>query len=186
MEILQMEHPVFIVPGIGNSGPLHWQSLWQAAHPDWRRLSVDDWDRVECDDWVSRIERQLPSNGAEPVIAAHSLGCLAVAHWAARFGRPIRGALLVAVPEHAAPAFPREDTSGFEPLPNKRLPFPTIVVASSNDPYGSQQHARACAAAWGSEFVDVGERGHINAASHLGDWPDGIRLLERLMSASRD
>ena len=175
-----MDYPVFIVPGIGNSGPLHWQSLWQAAHPDWQRLSVDDWDRVACDDWVSQIERQLPANGSAPIIVAHSLGCLAVAHWAARYGRAIRGALLVAVPDPAAPAFPRAATSGFEPLPSKRLPFPTIVVASTDDPYGSAQHARACAAAWGSEFVDLGARGHINAASNLGDWPDGLRLLDRM------
>jgi len=82
MESWQMDHPVFVVPGIGNSGPLHWQSVWQAAHPDWRRLVVEDWDQVVCDDWVSAIERQVAESGEDTVIVAHSLGCLAVVHWA--------------------------------------------------------------------------------------------------------
>jgi predicted alpha/beta hydrolase family esterase len=180
MEIWQMDYPVLVVPGIGNSGPLHWQSVWQAAHPDWQRLAVEDWDYVVCDDWVSAIERQLAANGRETVIAAHSLGCLAVVHWAARYARKIRGVLLVAVPDPASPAFPRVAASGFAPLPSERLPFPTTVVSSTNDPYGSVDHARTCAAAWGSELVEVGAKGHLNADSNLGNWPEGFRLLEKM------
>jgi uncharacterized protein len=175
-----MDYPVLVVPGIGNSGPTHWQTLWQATHPDWQRLAVGDWDRVVCDDWVSAIERQVASRRNESVIVAHSLGCLAVVHWAARHAYRIRGALLVAVPDPAAPAFPRTAASGFAPLPLEQLPFPTIVVTSTNDPYGSEDHARACAAAWGSELVEVGARGHLNADSNLGLWPEGFRLLETL------
>ncbi|MBN3817358.1 alpha/beta hydrolase [Paraburkholderia sp. Se-20369] len=175
-----MDYPVLVVPGIGNSGPLHWQSVWQAAHSDWQRLAVEDWDDVRCDDWVSAIERQLAANGRETVIVAHSLGCLAVAHWAARHARKIRGALLVAVPDPESPAFPRVAARGFAPLPSERLPFPTTIVSSSNDPYGSMGHARACSAAWGSELVEVGAMGHLNANSNLGDWPEGFRLLEKM------
>jgi predicted alpha/beta hydrolase family esterase len=175
-----MDHPVFVVPGIGNSGSSHWQSLWQASNPSWRRLEVDDWDYVVCNDWVSAIERQLAAADKETVLVAHSLGCLAVAHWAARYKKKIRGALLVAVPDPESPAFPRAATSGFAPLPPTRLPFSTTVVASTNDPYGSVNHARACAAAWGSEFVEVGAKGHINSESNLGDWPEGFRLLQKM------
>jgi predicted alpha/beta hydrolase family esterase len=175
-----MDHPVFVVPGIGNSGPLHWQSVWETEHPDWRRLIVEDWNQVACDDWVSAIERQVAENGDDTVIVAHSLGCLAVAHWATRHARRIRGALLVAVPDPSTPAFPASAATGFAPLPSKRLPFPTLVVASSNDPYGSADHARRCAKAWGSELVEVGEKGHLNSDSKLGDWPEGFRLLQSL------
>ena len=175
-----MDCPVFIVPGIGNSGPSHWQSLWQAAHRDWHRLTVEDWDRVACDEWVSAIDRQLPAAANETIVIAHSLGCLAVAHWARRCGRKIRGALLVAVPDPTSPAFPRNAARGFEPLPAERLPFPTTIVSSSNDPYGSAPHARACAAAWGRELVEVGAKGHLNADSNLGDWTEGLQLLRRM------
>jgi uncharacterized protein len=169
-----MDQNILIVPGIGNSGPLHWQSLWQAARPGWRRLAVPDWDQVRCADWVAALEAQAPRGG---IIVAHSLGCLAVAHWAAR--GMLHGALLVAVPDPHGPAFP-DAASGFAPLPMERLPFPTIIAASSNDPYGSMEHARVCASAWGSELVSMGAHGHLNAASGLGGWPAGWRLLERL------
>ena len=180
MESWQMGYPVFVVPGIGNSGPLHWQSVWQTAHPDWRRLVVEDWDQVVCDDWISAIERQVAECGDDTVIVAHSLGCLAVVHWAARHSRRIRGALLVAVPDPVTPAFPAANATGFVPLPSERLPFPTIVVSSSNDPYGGADYTRRCANAWSSTLVEVGEKGHLNADSDLGDWPEGLRLLQSL------
>ncbi|MFM0598249.1 RBBP9/YdeN family alpha/beta hydrolase [Paraburkholderia dilworthii] len=173
-----MDHPVFVVPGIGNSGPSHWQSVWQATHSDWRRLEVEDWDQVVCDDWVSAIERQVAEIGEETVIVAHSLGCLAVVHWAARHATRIRGALLVAVPDPAAPVFPAVVASGFTPLPSEPLPFRTTIVSSTNDPYGSSDFARARAAAWGSELIDVGAQGHLNGESGLGDWRQGFKLLE--------
>lgn len=176
-----MENPVFIVPGHGNSGAAHWQSIWQSTRPEWRRLQVDDWDLAVCDEWVSALDRQAGAMGSDLVVVAHSLGCLAVAHWAVRCSPRIRGALLVAVPDPRAAAYPAETSLGFEPLPSARLPFPSIVVASSDDPYGSAAYARERANAWGSEFVEVGARGHINGASGLGDWPEGYRLLQRLL-----
>lgn len=179
-----MNDPVLIVPGIGNSGPAHWQSLWQATHPDWQRLAVDDWNEVVCEDWIATIERQLTAIGKEAVIVAHSLGCLAVVHWAARSKLTIRGALLVAVPDPASAAFPREAVSGFAPVPLQPLPFPTTVVASSNDPYGSIEYARDCARGWRSELVEVGAKGHLNAASNLGNWPEGFELLQGMTPAN--
>lgn len=176
-----MGNPVFIVPGHGNSGAAHWQSIWQSTRPEWRRLQVDDWDLAVCDEWVSALDRQAGAMGRDLVVVAHSLGCLAVAHWAVRCSPLIRGALLVAVPDPRAAAYPAETSLGFEPLPSARLPFPSIVVASSDDPYGSAAYARGRANAWGSEFVEVGARGHINGASGLGDWPEGHGLLQRLL-----
>jgi predicted alpha/beta hydrolase family esterase len=178
-----MDDPVFIVPGIGNSGPGHWQSLWQDAHSQWRRLIVDDWDHVECDDWISAIDLQIGPRPADTVIVAHSLGCLAVAHWAARSGARVRGALLVAVPDPEAPVFPKAAATGFAPLPSAKLAFPSMVVSSSNDPYGSEDHARKYAAAWGSEWLDAGARGHLNGQSDLGDWTEGLKLVKKLQSA---
>ncbi|WP_174364720.1 alpha/beta hydrolase, partial [uncultured Caballeronia sp.] len=42
--------------------------------------------------------------------------------------------------------------------------------------------ARACAAAWGSKWIDAGARGHLNAQSGLGDWADGLKLVEKLQA----
>jgi predicted alpha/beta hydrolase family esterase len=175
---------ILIVPGIGNSGPDHWQSRWQASHEGMRRLEVGSWDQPECGDWVAAIERTMRALGPDTLIVAHSLGCLAVAHWAAAAGHAAcRGALLVAVPDPHGPAFPAA-AHGFAPLPERHFDFPSLIVASEDDPYAAPEHARRCAQAWGSRLHRAGKLGHINAASGLGDWEPGWQLLEALRRSS--
>jgi uncharacterized protein len=171
--------PVLILPGIGGSGPLHWQSRWQALEPTYRRVEMPDWDRPELSVWVRMLDAAVSAAATAPVIVAHSLGCLAVAHWAAGGGRA-RAALLVAAPDPAGPSFP-EVARSFSPVPLVSLGFPSRVVASRNDPYGRFEFAERCAAAWGSALTDVGAAGHINADSALGDWPVGRQLLADLL-----
>jgi predicted alpha/beta hydrolase family esterase len=171
--------PVLIVPGIGGSGSEHWQSRWQVLEPAYRRVQVPDWDRPELEAWISALAAAVAAAPAPPVLVAHSLGCLTVAHWAARGGRA-RAALLVAVPDPRGPEFPQEAAS-FGPLPLTPIPFPTRVVASRNDSYGSLEFAASCAKAWGSELSDIGNAGHINADSGLGAWPAGRQLLAALL-----
>jgi predicted alpha/beta hydrolase family esterase len=65
-------------------------------------------------------------------------------------------------------------------MPLRRLPFPSVVVASTDDPYVTTERARRFAEAWGSRFVTVGDAGHINSQSSLGDWPAGFALLQEL------
>jgi predicted alpha/beta hydrolase family esterase len=172
--------PILVLPGIGNSGPDHWQTRWERRHPNVRRVQQDDWDRPRRDAWVARLEAAVRTSGPDTVLVAHSLGCLLLAHWAASTVLPVRAAMLVAVPDPQGPAFPPEAT-GFHPLPLRRLPFRSLVVASRDDPYGGLPQAQRCAAAWGSRLVDAGALGHINAASGLGDWPQGLAWLEELL-----
>lgn len=172
-----MSRPVLILPGYGNSGPAHWQSLWEAAHPDFRRVPQRDWENPACAEWVATLEESVRAAGPDCVIVAHSLGCLALARWAAAPHAPTRAALLVAVPDPNGPNFPPQAT-GFAPVAATRFTFPSTVVASSDDPYGSLANASTLATAWGSAFIDLGPRGHINADSGLGDWPQGFALLQ--------
>lgn len=168
--------PVLLVPGIGNSGPDHWQSRWEARHPSYLRVQQQDWDHPIASIWNEALEEAVAAAGSGVVIAAHSLGCLLVVNWAVRTALPIRGALLVAVPDPAGPLFPTEAT-GFSEVASSRLPFPSTIVASTNDPYGSLSHSQLLATSWGSRFVDIGAAGHINASSGLGDWPAGTDLV---------
>lgn len=176
-----MDTTVLILPGIGNSDPAHWQSRWEAAHPSFQRVTQRDWDHPVLSEWTDRLEQAVAAAGPDIVLVAHSLGCLTAAHWAAVTTQRIRAALLVATPDPAGPAFPREAT-GFAEQPIQPLPFRSRLVASSNDPYASLSHAQACAAAWGSELVLIGDAGHINAASGFGDWPQGLELLRGLLA----
>jgi hypothetical protein len=125
------------------------------------------------------LDRAVRVAPADVLIAAHSLGALLVTHWLARTGVRIGGALLVAVPDPEAPSFPAQ-ARGFAPVSRVRLDCPSIVVASSDDPYGDLPFVAQCAQSWGSRLVNIGKAGHINAASGLGAWQDGHRLLESL------
>ncbi|MGH8206907.1 MAG: RBBP9/YdeN family alpha/beta hydrolase [Steroidobacteraceae bacterium] len=171
--------PVLILPGRGNSDPQHWQSLWEAANPGFQRVIQDEWERVECTAWQQRVESAVAAAGSGTVLAAHSLGCLLAVHWAAHARGRIRGALLVGVPDPSRASFPPE-LVGFAPVPMQKLPFASIVVASTNDVYGSWEYSRACAAAWGSRLVTIGAAGHINTASGFGPWHEGFALLDEL------
>jgi predicted alpha/beta hydrolase family esterase len=93
----------------------------------------------------------------------------------------VAGALLVAVPDPAGRQFPAA-AIGFAPVPPGPMPCPSLVVASRDDPYASIEYARQRADSWRSRLVDIGEAGHINAASGLGDWSAGHDLLSSLAS----
>lgn len=170
-----MEIPVLVLPGFGNSGPGHWQTLWEERHPAWRRVDLGQWDAPRCSDWINALDSFLARYETPPILVAHSLACLLVAHWAQQSTASIRGAFLVAVPDPASPYFPVA-AQGFSPVPMRRLSFPSMVIASRNDSFGSFEHAQRCAIAWGSRCVDVGDVGHINADSGIGDWPSGYAL----------
>ena len=169
------------VPGVTNSSPQHWQSLWEAQFPDkFRRIEQANWDTPTCHDWIETIEKEVQKSKPENVVLiAHSLGCTAVAHWAKRFGTKIKGAFLVAPSDVEAKSY-TFDTKGFAPIPLDKLPFPSLVAASGNDEYVTLERAKFFADAWGSEFVNVGAKGHINANAGFGEWNEGLELLKRL------
>lgn len=172
-----MECDVLILAGLWNSGPDHWQTHWERKHPEWKRAPHRDWNNPGCDEWVAEVDAAIAECEGAPVLVAHSLACVTVAKWA-ESGSPLKiaGAFLVAPSDVDAPGYPVE-AEGFGPMPMKKLPFPSMVVASSNDQYVTLERARAFAAAWGSKFVEIGEAGHINGASGYGEWPEGERML---------
>ena len=166
----------FTLPGIYNSGPEHWQTLWERDDPSIVRIEQRDWDHPEADAWSQEIENAIRSVTKRVILVAHSCGATAVAHWAQRFTPDIAGAFLVAPPD-CARADIEEGVRNFGPVPLERLPFPSMVVASEDDPYCEFETARGFANSWGASFVSMGSSGHINAASGHGPWPEGKRLL---------
>jgi predicted alpha/beta hydrolase family esterase len=171
--------PVLIVPGWGDSGPSHWQTLWGQANPDFRRVVQRDWEHAVCAEWAETLARAIRAVAQPIVLVAHSLGCIALAHCVRGGGLPVHGALLVAPPDVEHPDFPPV-IEGFAPVPREPFGFPSVVVASRNDPFGDFERSRALAGAWGSRFVDAGASGHLNADAGFGPWPLGERLLAEL------
>ncbi|MES2938151.1 MAG: alpha/beta hydrolase [Pseudomonadota bacterium] len=172
---------VLIVPGWRDSGPRHWQSLWAQGLPGARRVVQDNWVTPTREAWLSTIERYIAEIDGPVVLAAHSLGCIASVSLPREAVRNVVGALLV------APANPerRAALAGFAPVPFDPLPYPSVVVGSTNDPYCSARLTAAFAKSWGSEYVRVPGAGHINVASGHGDWPLGFALLQSLLVRGR-
>ena len=172
---------VLILPGWQNSGPDHWQSRWEVLH-GFRRVDQHDWMTPRRGDWIARLEDVLLGCDGPVVLVAHSLGCILTAAWAevSRSTDRVQGALLVAPGdperEELRPLLP-----SWAPIVRQRLPFPAILVGSRDDPYCTFERAQGFAADWGARFIDLGNAGHINADSGLGDWPQGHAWLAELM-----
>ncbi len=170
-------HNVLLLPGWQNSGPDHWQSRWEALH-GYRRVDQHDWMTPKRGDWIARLEDVILGCDGPVVLVAHSLGCILTAAWAqvSRSTARVQGALLVAPGDTERDAL-RDVLPSWAPIVRQRLPFPSVLVGSRNDPYGALARVQELASDWGSRWVDLGEAGHINAESGLGDWPAGHALL---------
>jgi predicted alpha/beta hydrolase family esterase len=169
--------PAIIVPGLGGSEPEHWQSRFEASLPRAIRISGIDWDRPHLSVWTNSLLRAVEQQ-PNSVLIAHSLGCALIAQAAMRHPHlPVAGAMLVAPADiDASPAVP-ESLGSFAGVPQRALPFPSIVIASTNDPYMTPGRARIFASAWGAQLINIGACGHINVASGFGHWPEGQRIL---------
>jgi predicted alpha/beta hydrolase family esterase len=176
--------PILIVPGLGGSGQHHWQTYLERSFPGASRVHQDDWDRPDREAWTERLAAAVDA-APGAVLVAHSLGCAVVVHAAAaRPDLPVAAALLVAPAdvdrdrEHDA----TDRLHGFAPMPCTALPFRSVVVASTDDPYLTVARARAFADDWGAEFIEAGALGHINVDAGFGPWSDGERMLRRLIT----
>ena len=179
---------ILILPGFGNSEPDHWQSRWEAKLSTARRVVVADWEKAQRRQWVDALVAAVEATTRPAIVVAHSLGVFTTVHAAPRLAGKVAGAFLVGPSDWDREELLPGVAHDFAPVPLVPLPFPSVVVASRNDPYCDFERAEAFAAAWGSEFVDAGESGHINVASGHGPWPEGLMrfagFLQKLGSAA--
>jgi predicted alpha/beta hydrolase family esterase len=177
------DYDFLILPGLSNSGAEHWQSYWSLAFRNSSRILEDDWDHPKLAAWLSRLDAAIAAGTRPAVLICHSLSCSLAAHWAARNSKGrVAAAFIVAPADVESADRTPESTRNFAPIPRTPFPVPTLVVASTNDPYVRLDRAQAFAASWGADFCNVGELGHINADSKLGFWPQGLVLLGQLLA----
>ncbi|GGY65952.1 RBBP9/YdeN family alpha/beta hydrolase [Pseudoduganella albidiflava] len=170
---------VLVAPGLHDSGPEHWQSRWQRLYPAFERVCQDDWSDPVLPAWRARVDEVRRRDDRPTLIVAHSFGCLASVHSVAADPANVAGLLLV------APADP--DKFGVAALlPREPLPVPSILIASTNDPWMPLERARQWAQHWGSSFIDAGALGHINAESGLRDWLFGQQQLQFLVDRAQN
>jgi predicted alpha/beta hydrolase family esterase len=155
-----------IVPGLHGSGAEHWQSWLQGQVDGAVRVVQDDWSTPDLERWSARVADTLAALGPGPhVVVAHSFGCLATVRATLRRPSPDIAQLLL-----VAPAEPnRFDVASL--LPQGRLAVPSCVVASDNDPWMTATQAHAWARRWGSDWINLGNAGHVNVDSGYGPFP---------------
>ncbi|ASP77142.1 RBBP9/YdeN family alpha/beta hydrolase [Sinorhizobium meliloti] len=179
------ETHILIVPGYTNSGPNHWQTRWERKLSTARRVEQAEWSKPVREDWVARMIEEVNAAEKPVVIVAHSLGVATAIHALPHCTRQIAGAFLVAPPDVANPTIRPKHLMTFGPYPRDPLPFPSVMVASRNDSFGSYEHAGDIANAWGSLLVDAGDAGHINTESGHGPWPEGSMVFAQFLSRLR-
>jgi len=178
---------ILVQPGYASSGDDHWQTHWENAY-GYRRIEQTDWLMPQVEDWTHQIELAVSKCPGKVILVAHSLGCIAIAHWAKKtlLSPRIVGALLVAPADVESPYHTPDEVRNFSPIPLSPLGFRSTVIASQNDPFMEMPKSRGLAEVWGAEFVDAGKLGHINSEAKLELWPDGHRHLLDLLVERTD
>lgn len=176
------ETDILIIPGIGMTEADHWARRWAIKMPTAQVVEQAEWDKPDLETWLKTIEHAVMMSTRPVALVGHSLGCIAIAHLASRLvDTKVRGAFLVAVPDLEGNADVPKAAAAFKPVPREPLPFPSFVIGSENDPLSSAEHTADISSAWGSEFHNAGEAGHINTASGHGPWPEGMMMFARFM-----
>ena len=179
------EADILIVPGLGAIGPDHWQRRWGTRFSTGHFVVPESGDRRTLEPWVETIRHDIMMATRPVVLVAHSLGVSAVVHAAAGLhDAKVRGAFLVAPPDHEGKTLP-DHAAPFGHVPRDPLPFPSMLIASTSDPYCSVERAADLAACWASDFHLAGPAGHFDTASGHGPWPEGLVMFTRLMQRLR-
>lgn len=173
---------ILIIPGYTNSGPDHWQTRWEEKLSSARRVEQAEWSKPVLADWKANLVAAVNEATKPVVLVAHSLGVATAVQAVPEFRTKVAGAFFVAPPDVANPQVRPKHLMTFGPYPREPLPFPSITVASRNDPFCAFEVAEDIAGAWGSLFIDAGERGHINAESGHGPWPEGTLTFAKFVS----
>jgi predicted alpha/beta hydrolase family esterase len=177
---------ILMVPGLRDHVPEHWQTLLEQKLPKAASVPRMERDKLSCIAWVTELDRTLAAIDGPIILVAHSAGVMITVHWAQRHRRAVHGALFAAPPDFESPlpeGYPTQDVlreNGWLPTPRSRLPFPSIVAASTNDPLGRFERVAELAAAWGSRLVDVGAVGHLNPAAGYGEWARAEAFIAEL------
>ena len=178
-----MEYTLLIVPGLGNSGVQHWQTYWLKLFPNSQKLIQENWDKPKLEDWLDALNKKIATIEGPIVLVAHSLGSILVNHWTkTSYDNKVIAALLVAPADVDSITHTPPETWNFAPIPQTPLPYPSMVITTDDDPYIATEKAKLLADVWGSKFVNVGLKGHLNTASNLAYWEEGQLLFQELIA----
>ncbi|MEY3416651.1 MAG: hypothetical protein RL711_6 [Bacteroidota bacterium] len=173
-----MDTNYLIIPGFGNSDQKHWQTYFEKHLTNCVRVQQKSWEKPIRNDWLRAIyEAVMQYNPTSVVLISHSMGGIAIAHWAREFNIKIKGAMIVAPPDLENP-WQDLGFESFVPIPLLKFPFPSMIIASLDDHWASKERTQAFAQNWGSKLLFLNDAGHINTTSGYGEWKEGLRILK--------
>ncbi len=177
------ETSILVIAGYSGAAAIgegHWQQRMVSKLSTAKIVEQDDWFYGSLSKAVAALVAAVKATDKPVVFVAHSAGCILVAHAVAALREAgvlvrIKGAFLVAPPsqQELEKLEPKIDAQMVK-VPREPLPFVSIVIASSNDHFSTLEQSADIASAWGSDFVNAGEQGHINIDSGHGPWPEGM------------
>lgn len=147
-----------------------------------RRVKQAHWSKPVCEEWVNEVKIAITQAQKPVFIIAHSLGVPTAIQATLPNAGKIYGAFFVALPDVSNEKIRPKHLKTFGPYPRKKLPFPSVVIASRNDEFCQFSVAENLANDWGALFVDAGQSGHINAESGHGPWPEGLMVLSHFLA----
>lgn len=174
---------IFFVPGVEGAPDGHWLSRWQTKLSTGRMIHLSRPDAPDADRWRSELLTQVESTKGPIALVGHGLGAGLIALVAAELPERVKGGFLVAPP--ALPNSENEHLAKFGEYSREPLMFPSLYIASRNDPDCPFDRAEEQAGDWGSLFIDAGESGRIDDASGHGPWPEGSLTFARFISRLR-
>jgi len=170
---------LLIVPRIGGPDQGDWPSRWAAKLSTARFVMACGGQARTAEAWREAIHKAAREATRPALFVGHGVGAAAIAQAAQALAvADVRGAFLVAPPDEAGL---RRAAGEDWRLPRLRLPWPSLVIASRNDPDGACDAVAALAADWGAEMIDAGFAGGLDAASGHGPWPEGLMRLAAFM-----
>ncbi|KAA6205800.1 MAG: serine hydrolase family protein [Candidatus Tokpelaia sp.] len=176
------EVDILIIPDFTNADEDHWQSRWEAKLSTARRVEQKDRVKPVLKEWVAELVETGRSCRKPILLVAHALGVPVAVHAVPQMGDKICGGFFVSPPDLTKAGNRRQNLPAFGPYPAQPLPFPSLVIASRNDPFCSFTMAENLAKAWHSLFLDAGESGHINEQSGHGPWPEGLMVFSQFLA----
>jgi len=181
-----MKPSVLIVPGLRDHVEEHWQTILAGKIANSATVPPLEQDKLSCAARVAALDAAYAKLSGPVVLVAHSAGVMIAVHWAQAHGRPVHGALLATPADLETPlpkGYPEWQAlrdNGWLPVPRRKLPFPAIVAASTNDPLARFERVQGFAKDWGARLVDLGKVWHLNPASGFGEWKQAETLLQEL------
>jgi predicted alpha/beta hydrolase family esterase len=174
---------LLIIPGLGDSGEKHWQSFWLQKFSNSTKVIQDNWDEPQLEEWLDRLDENIQKLEEPTILVAHSLAVSLVMHWLSQNNNQnIVGAMLVAPADVDSSEHTPDFLRHFCPIPTQAVPFPSLVIGTENDTYMSFERAKELANYWGSDFINVGQKGHVNSDSNLEYWEEGQNYLQQLIA----